>query len=80
MIKNPNVITLQLWPCAIHYAVDVLNNFPNSSGFSQRETFTGAKDNRNKKNHAFGSPTFSLDPTIQRRSKLPTWIPRSIQS
>ena len=81
MIKNPTVITLQFWPFAVHYAVDILNNTPNSSGFTPKEIFTGVKGDRNFKNfHTFGSPAFVLHPTIQKGNKLPTWSPRSLPS
>ena len=81
MIKNPVVITLQFWPYAVHYAVEIINNTPNSSGFTPKEIFTGVKGHRTFKNfHTFGSPAFVLNPTIQRGNKLPTWSPRSIPS
>ena len=59
--------------------VGILNNTPNSSGFTPKEIFTGVKGDRSLKNfHTFSSPCFVLNATIQKGNKLPTWKPRSI--
>ena len=65
----------------MHYTVEIVNNTPNSSGFTPKEIFTRVKGHRNFKNfHTFSSPAFVLNPTIQRGNKLLTWSPRSIFS
>ena len=81
MIKNPTVVTLSFWPLAVHYATCILNNTPNTSGFTPKEIFTGVKGDRYLKHfHTFGSPDFVLDPRIQQGNKLTTWTTRSIPS
>ena len=72
IIKWPNIINVGFWPYAVHYAVDILNNTPNSSGFTPREIFTGSQTDRSLKNfHTFRLPAYVLDPTIQQGKKLP---------
>ena len=79
MIKNPSAIFLGFFHFTIHCAEDVLNNTLTSSGFTPKELFTCLKGDRSfKKFHAFGPPTFVLDPTIQKVKKLPAWAPLSI--
>ena len=81
MTKNVSNVALRFWPCAVHWAVDMLNNAPNSSGFTPKEIFTGAKWDRSFKNFCtFGSPIFVVDSTIQKGHKFCTWLPRSIPS
>ena len=46
MIKNPSVVALAFWPCAVHYAANAINNTPNSSGFAPKEIFKGVKGDR----------------------------------
>jgi len=46
MIKWLFTVHLGLWPYAVHYAVDVLNNTPKSYGFTSKEIFTGVKGDR----------------------------------
>ena len=78
MIRWPDTIHLSFWPYAVHYATDILNNTPKSSGFSPKEIFTGIKGDRSLRHfHTFGSPAFVLHPTIANGKKLPTWKPRS---
>lgn len=81
MIKWPSTIHLGLWPYAVHYAVDVLNNTPKSCGFTPKEIFTRVKGDRSFRHfHIWGSLAFVLDPTIQQGKKIPTWRPRSSPS
>jgi hypothetical protein len=46
MISWPEIITKQLWPCALQLAVDFHNNTPGPSGLTPTDIFTGIK-NRN---------------------------------
>ena len=81
MMKTSTVVALQLFPHAAHHATDILNKTPNSSSFSPKEIFTGAKSDRHFMNfHAFGSPVFALDPTTKRGRNLATWSLQSIPS
>ena len=81
MMKISAVIALQFWLCTINYVVDMLNSASNSSGFIRKEIFTNIKENHYFKNfYTFDSPTFALNPAIQKGNKLPAWHPRSIPS
>ena len=77
MIRWPDTVHLSFWPYAVHYATDILNNTPKSSGFSPKEIFTGIKGDRSLRHfHTFHSPAFVLHPTITNEKKLSTWKPR----
>ena len=81
MIKNPSVITLKLWPHAVHYDADILSDTPNASGFTPKEIFTSVKGDFSFKNvYTFGLPTFALDLTIQKGNKPTNMEPRSTHS
>ena len=78
MMHCTHTIHLGLWPCAVHCAIEILNNTPKSNGFTPKEIYSGAKGVRSFKHfHAFGSPNYVLHPTIFDDKKLPTWKPIS---
>ena len=73
MIKWLHVANVGLWPHVVYYAVDMLNNAPNSSGFTPKEIFSGIQGDRSFRHfHVFGSPAYVLDPRLQEGNTLPT--------
>jgi hypothetical protein len=78
MLSWPDMIQEQLWPYAVHLAVDIHNHTPGSSGLSPKEVFTGIKGRSCLPDfHPFGCPVFVLDPSLQQGHKIPHWKPRS---
>jgi len=78
MLSWPEIITENLWPFAIQYAVDLHNNTPSSCGISPLEIFSGTKHHNILQNfHTSGCPLYVLEPTLCQNHKLPRWKPRS---
>jgi hypothetical protein len=78
----PDVITLELWPCALKMAADIHNATPGPSGLSPEEILTKqwARPDRFLDFHTFGCPVFVLDPSLQQGHKIPKWKPRARQA
>jgi len=78
----PDVVTLDLWPFALHMATDIHNATPGPSGLSPEEIFTQQKScpDRLLDFHTFGCPVFVLEPSLQQGHKIPKWQPRARQA
>ena len=71
----PEEAQLDLWPFAMNYSVWLWNNLPNQdTGLSPNEVFYQTLEqnfNHLKQTHAWGCPTYVLEPTIQDGRTLP---------
>ena len=78
MSRWPGVVDLHLWPYALRYTNDVLNNLPDSKGDSKMSRFSRVPVLCNLKDyHSFGCPVYALDNRLASGSSIPHWNPRA---
>ena len=75
----PSAITVQLWPYALRYAMEVSNNVPSKQGGpSPKEIFSHLEVASNMKDfHTFGCPVYALDKRLQAQQAVSSWAPRA---
>ena len=81
IIHWPEQANLELWPFAMDHAVNMWNRMPGKSNrLSPLENFSKSKFedySHLNRAHAWGCPTYVLDPRLQDGKKIPKWIPRA---
>ena len=77
----PEGVSVELWPYAVQYAIDVWNRRPGDSEFSPLQLFSRKTSNSGEldrtREHTFGCPVYVLDHQLQGGFKIPAWRPRS---
>ena len=80
-MRNPDVITADLWPFALQHSAYIWNTVPKSNNYSPNEILTSVLDENNyaylKHLHVWGCPTYILNYKLAVGQKLPKWEPRS---
>ncbi|KAL7575493.1 hypothetical protein ACA910_020079 [Epithemia clementina (nom. ined.)] len=73
-------IDAHLWPYAIRYASDILNEAPmkRNANVTPMELFSASKVRFNPRhNHMFGNPVYVLDNVLQQGQTIPKWSERA---
>ena len=81
-LKWPDTSEKSLWTKDMGHAVHLNNHNPHiSSGMSTEEVWKRYKSSHSNLHnaHPWIYPAYVLEPRLQYRNNLPTWIPRSIR-
>jgi len=79
-LRWPEVADESLWPHALQYAVYLHNIMPfEESGVSPMEVWSRTRSNHYDllHTHAWGCPTYVLNPKLREGGYVPKWEPRS---
>ena len=79
-LRWPEAYDASLWPMAMQYAVDILNEVPRGTfSLSPEEVFSSSVSTHSRllNARAWGCPTYVLEPKLRDNGKLPKWSPRT---
>jgi transposase InsO family protein len=79
-LRWPEAYDSSLWPMAMNYAIDILNEVPRGTfTLSPEEVFSSSVGTHSRllNAKAWGCPTYVLEPKLQNSVKLPKWSPRT---